>query len=76
MVEIFSKEKKWRKFGYILFNVLLFDSLKDLIRAIFPERKYCTDNGIMIACRGLIDFMNKSFSNPESIKINPQLNIK
>ena len=58
--------------GYLRSN---FEKNND-INAIFPERKYCTDNGIMIACRGLIDFMNKSFSNPESIKINPQLNIK
>lgn len=57
--------------GYLRNN---FENNND-INAIFPERKYCTDNGIMIACRGLIDFRNKSFRSPESIKVNPQLNI-
>ena len=57
--------------GYLRSN---FENNND-INAIFPERKYCTDNGIMIACRGLIDFRNKSFRSPESIKVNPQLNI-
>ena len=57
--------------GYLRNN---FENNND-INAIFPERKYCTDNGIMIACRGLIDFRNKLFVSPESIKVNPQLNI-
>ena len=31
--------KKWSNFGYIIFNILLFDSFKDLLRAIFPNKK-------------------------------------
>ena len=63
--------------GGVAANSLLRDKINtdSPFPVIIPEKKYCTDNGIMIACRGLIDFRNKSFRSPESIKVNPQLNI-
>tara|TARA_Y100001978_G_scaffold202147_1_gene222354 strand:+ start:2576 stop:3754 length:1179 start_codon:yes stop_codon:yes gene_type:complete len=31
-------DKKWSKIGYIFFNVLLFDSIKDLIKTVLPSK--------------------------------------
>ena len=41
------------------------------IESVFPERRFCTDNGLMIACRGLIDYKKNKFisnNNGEGIK--------
>ena len=44
-VGLFSPEaKKWNKVGYILFNVILFDSFKDFLKAIFPHKRTITKN--------------------------------
>jgi len=51
-----------------------FEDIKD-VNVIFPEKKHCTDNGIMIACRGLIDYLEDNFiKEPKSISVMPQLN--
>jgi N6-L-threonylcarbamoyladenine synthase len=51
-----------------------FENNKD-VKIIFPERKHCTDNGIMIACRGLIDYLADNFTDaPKAINVMPQLN--
>lgn len=45
------------------------------VEVIFPERKHCTDNGIMIACRGLVDYLAGNFTDePKEINVMPQLN--
>lgn len=43
-------EKKFGKIGYVLFNALLYDDLKGLLRSVFPKRdwmaeRYGTSNG-------------------------------
>lgn len=44
-VGLFSPEsKKWNKVGYILFNVILFDSFKDFLKAIFPNKRTIIKN--------------------------------
>ncbi|MDC3122053.1 nucleotidyltransferase family protein [Prochlorococcus sp. AH-716-J21] len=44
-VGLFSPEaKKWNKFGYILFNIILFDSFKDFFKAIFPQKRTIIKN--------------------------------
>ena len=45
------------------------------IKSIFPERKHCTDNGLMIACRGLIDYKRNKIIQSGEINVMPQLNI-
>ena len=51
-----------------------FENNRD-VNVIFPERKHCTDNGLMIACRGLVDYLRDNFTDdPKSINIMPQLN--
>ena len=46
------------------------------IESVFPERRFCTDNGLMIACRGLIDYKkNKFISNNQTLQVMPQLNV-
>ena len=46
------------------------------IESIFPERRHCTDNGLMIACRGLIDYKkNKFLKNDQNLEVLPQLNV-
>ena len=34
------KQKKWSKLGYIGFNLLLYDTLCDIVRAVFPESSW------------------------------------
>ena len=48
---------------------------KKSIKSIFPERKHCTDNGLMIACRGLVDFKKNKIIPSNEILVNPQLNV-
>ena len=50
-----------------------FEKLKK--NCYFPEKKHCTDNGIMIACRGLIAFKNNPNIKDENLEVMPQLNI-
>ena len=39
-VGLFSPNKrKWSKVGYIIFNVLLYDNFRDLLKVIFPTQK-------------------------------------
>ena len=46
------------------------------IESVFPERRFCTDNGLMIACRGLIDYKkNKFISKNQNLQVMPQLNV-
>tara|TARA_B100000242_G_scaffold126304_1_gene89062 strand:+ start:9820 stop:11040 length:1221 start_codon:yes stop_codon:yes gene_type:complete len=44
-VGLFSpEEKKWNRFGYIFFNLLLFDDFFDLFKAVFPDSNYLKKN--------------------------------
>jgi N6-L-threonylcarbamoyladenine synthase len=36
---------------------------KAKIKAILPEKKYCTDNAAMIAAEGLIRYLNGDFAD-------------
>ncbi|SVC81844.1 uncharacterized protein METZ01_LOCUS334698, partial [marine metagenome] len=47
---------------------------KSSFKVIFPEKQLCTDNGIMIASRGLIDYL-KNKKLDENLEVTPQLNI-
>jgi N6-L-threonylcarbamoyladenine synthase len=48
---------------------------KNNLNSVFPERKHCTDNGLMIACRGLIDYKKNNFIKSSEINVMPQLNV-
>ena len=56
--------------GFLRENFLSQSSYK----VIFPEKQLCTDNGIMIASRGLIDYLKNKISD-ENLEVTPQLNI-
>ena len=56
--------------GFLRENFLSQSSFK----VIFPEKQLCTDNGIMIASRGLIDYI-KNKKSDENLEVTPQLNI-
>jgi N6-L-threonylcarbamoyladenine synthase len=49
-------------------------SSQSSFKIIFPEKQLCTDNGIMIASRGLIDYL-KNKKLDENLDVTPQLNI-
>jgi N6-L-threonylcarbamoyladenine synthase len=62
--------------GGVAANGFIRENFKNTkINSIFPERKHCTDNGLMIACRGLIDYKKNKFINPQDINVAPQLNV-
>lgn len=42
---------------------ILFECNARNIKAVIPEKKYCTDNAAMIAAEGLISYKAKNFSN-------------
>ena len=44
-------KKKFSKLGYIFFNILLFDSLRNLIIGIFPNKKEIHSNNIYDRCK-------------------------
>ena len=44
-------KKKFSKLGYIFFNILLFDSFKNLIIGIFPDKKELHFNNIYDRCK-------------------------
>jgi hypothetical protein len=37
-------DRKWSKPGYILFNLMLYDGLKDVWRAVFPDRAWMIEH--------------------------------
>lgn len=37
-------DQKWSKPGYIIFNLMLYDSLKDVWRAVFPDREWMIEH--------------------------------
>lgn len=62
--------------GGVAANGFIKETFQDKFKnSIFPERKHCTDNGLMIACRGLIDYKKNKFVAPKEINVMPKLNV-
>jgi hypothetical protein len=56
-------EKKFGRFGYIIFNALLYDDIRGLFRGIFPEKKWMIEkynitNELLLPYYHLIRLLN------------------
>ncbi len=48
--------------GYLR-DSLMEVSEREKIKLVLPEKKYCTDNGVMIAAEGYLQYKNKNFAD-------------
>ena len=66
--------------GGVASNIKLRYALKNDVylkntKIFFPQKKYCTDNGAMIAYAGYLKFLNSTQDNSKQIKVYTQWNL-